>query len=51
VRGGGLARGKELTLGTWEGGRPLLNRRGYRTRNLLGGGLLAGFVLVLTAQP
>jgi len=49
VRGGGLARGKEMALGTWEGGRPLFNRRGDRTRNLVGGGLLADFFLVLAA--
>jgi len=46
--GGGLARGKESTLGTWEGGRPVFNRRGDRTHKLLGGGLLADFHLVLT---
>jgi len=36
VRGGGLAASKESALGTREGGRALVNRRGDRTRNLLG---------------
>jgi len=50
VRGRGLARGKKVTLGTWEGGRPLFNRRGDHTRNLLGGGLFAGFLFVHGAR-
>ena len=50
VRGTGLARREEASLGTWEGGRPLSNRRGYRTRNLLRGGLLADFHFVLAAR-
>jgi len=50
VRGGGLARGKESALGTLEGGRPPFNRRGDRTRNVLGGGLLSAILLVLTAR-
>ena len=49
MRGRGLARGEESTLGTGEGGRSLLKRRGDHTRNLLGGGLLADFLLVLAA--
>ena len=49
VRGRGLGRSKEGWLGSREGGRPISNRRGYRTRNLLRGGLLADFLLVLAA--
>jgi len=51
VRGAGLARGKESTLGTWQGGWPRFNRRGDRTRNLLGGWLLADFLLSLPPEP
>ena len=39
-----------MTLGTWEGGRHHFKRRGDRTRNLLEGGLLADFLLVLATQ-
>jgi len=39
-----------MTLGTWEGGRHHFKRRGDRTRNLLEGGLLADFILVLATQ-
>jgi len=49
VRGRGLARSKEALLGTWKGGRPLFNRRGRRTRNLLGGRRLPTFAFALTA--
>jgi len=50
VRGGRLARSKESSLGTWEGGRPLLIWGGHRTRNLLRGGLLGDFPFVLAAR-
>ena len=50
MRGGGRARGKKWTLGTWEEGRPLFNWRGDPTRNLLGGGRCACFLLVLAAR-
>ena len=45
-----LASGKKGTLGTWGGGRPLFHRRGDLTCNLLGRGLLAGFLFVLAAR-
>jgi len=41
---------KKASLGTWEGGRPLFNRRGYRTRNLLGGRRLPSFAFALAAR-
>ena len=50
VRGGGLARSKKSTLGTWEGGRLLFNWGGDPTPNLLGGGRFAWFFLVLAAR-
>jgi len=50
VRGRGLTRTKEASLGTWNGGRPLLNRRGRRTRNKLRGRRLPRFVLALAAR-
>ena len=50
VRGGGLARSKEASLGTWKGGRPLFNRRGRPTRNLLGGRRLPSFAFALAAR-
>jgi len=50
VRGRGLAWSKEALLGTWKGGRPLLNRRGDRTRDLLGGRRLPSFAFALAAR-
>jgi len=50
VRGGGLARSKETTLGTREGRGPLFNSRGRHARNLLEGRRLPSFVLALAAQ-
>jgi len=50
VRGRGLARGKEASLGTWKGGRPLFNRRGDRARDLLGGRRLPSFAFALAAR-
>ena len=50
VRGRGLARSKEASLGTWKGGRPLFNRRGRRTRNKLGGRRLPSFAFALAAR-
>jgi len=50
VRGRGLARSKKASLGTWKGGRPLFNRRGHRTRNLLGGRRLPSFAFALAAR-
>ena len=50
MRGRGLARGKKMTLGTWEGGRHHFKRRGDRSGNLLEGGLLADFLFVLAAR-
>ena len=50
VRGRGLARSKEPSLGTWEGGWPHFNGRGNHTRNLLGGRSLPSFVLALAAR-
>ena len=50
VRGRGLARSKEASLGTWEGGRPLFNRRGDRTRDLLGGRRLPSFAFALATR-
>jgi len=50
VRGRGLARGKEASLGTWKGGRPLFNRRGRPTRNKLGGRRLPSFAFALAAR-
>jgi len=50
VRGKGLVRSKEATLATREGERPHINMRGYHTRNLLEGGLLGCFLLVLAAR-
>jgi len=50
VRGRGLARSKEASLGTWEGGRPLCNRRGRHTRNKLGGRRLPSFAFALAAR-
>jgi len=50
VWGWGLTRGKKTALITWEEARPLFNRRGDRTRNLLGGGLFACFLFVLSAR-
>ena len=50
VRGRGLARNKKATLGTWEGGEPLFNRRGHRARNLLRGRRLPSFAFALAAQ-
>jgi len=51
VRGGGLMTSKELALGTREGSRAIFNSRGDPTRNLLGQGLLIGFLLVFVAGP
>ena len=48
--GGGLSWSKKATLSTWEGGRPLFNRRGDGALNLLGGGLFANFLFVLGAR-
>jgi len=50
VRRRGLARSNELSLGTWEGRRPLFNRRGCRTRNKLGGGRFPSFTFALAAR-
>jgi len=50
IRGRGLARSKKASLGTWEGGRPLFNRRGRRTRNKLGGRRLPSFAFALAAR-
>jgi len=50
VRGRGLTRSKERSLGTWEGRGPLFNRRGRHARNLLGGRRLPSFVLALAAH-
>jgi len=48
--GRGLARSKEASLGTWEGGRTLFNRRARRTRNKLGGRRLPSFAFALAAR-
>jgi len=50
VRGWGLARSKEASLGTWEGGGPLFNWRGSHPHNLLGGRRLPSFVLALAPR-
>ena len=50
MRGGGLAKGKRSTLGTWEGGGPLFNWGGDPTGNLLEGGRFACFPFVLAAR-
>ena len=50
VRGGGLARSKKASLGTWKGGRPLFNRRGRPTSNKLGGRRLPSFAFALAAR-
>jgi len=50
MRGRGLPRSKEASLGTWEGGGPLFNRRGHRTRNKLGGRRLPSFAFALAAR-
>ena len=50
VRGRGLPRSKEASLGTWKGGRPVFNRRGRPTRNKLGGRMLPSFAFALAAR-
>ena len=50
VRGRGLARSKKASLGTWEGRRPLFNRRGRHTHNQLGRRRLPSFAFALAAR-
>ena len=50
VRGRGLARRKEASLGTWKGRRPLFNRRCRHTRNKLGGRRLPSLAFALAAR-
>jgi len=50
VGGRGEARSEQTSLGTWEGGGPLLIWGGRHARNLLGGRRLPSFVLALTAR-
>ena len=50
MRGRRVVRSKKATLSIPEEGRPHCNRRGDRTRNLLGGGLLADSFLVLAVR-